>query len=373
MSTPRHGPPVRRITHLLDIAAHAQAFAPPHIVWRQLLGPSRVPAPSPALMFGGAEAAVARQLFGQIDIAAAGCFAMTDAAIGPGGVIIKDSTAFFGATLGTPEAQAAIIAHRLNACAATTCVAPGAAASLFGAANDRLSLLTEVMPALWIIAAAGYTDLLYVPIPAEAHPDARPMLLAAGLSASQLLPCDTIDSVFRSPRVLAPARLGHGVRFSPLMGEATRFWTTKLRATLGVAPPKPQRPLFLSPRDGDEPEVADWQSIEAAAAERGLTIFHPEGLSLAERTATYSEAKYVLGFDGAALMEACIFAPPGIPVCAIRGNSTASARLPGLAAALDHKFGTIFARTDSDNPDAPVQVHGGDVQRAITAMSLMAS
>lgn len=370
MSTLRHGAPLRRITHLLDITRHAQAFTPPHIVWRQLHGPMRRPAPGPSLMFGGAEAAVARQMFGQIDIPAAGCFAVSDAAIGPQGVIIADSTGFFGDALGTPEVQAAAIAHRLNASAATTSLAPGTAASLFGTATDAASLLTDVMPGLWVLAASGHTGLLYIPIPADAHPDTRPMLLAAGLSANQLLPCDPIDPVFRAPRVFAPARLRHGARFSPLMGEATRFWTTKLRATLGVPDPKPLRVLFLSPRD-TQTGVAHWQAIETAATERGLTAIHPPSLSLADRAATYGEAACLLGFDGAALMEACIFAPPGIPVCAIRGRPASESSFAGLAAALGHRFGVIFARADPDNPDAPTQLPGGDVQRTITALSLM--
>jgi hypothetical protein len=370
--TLRFGPPLRRITHLLDIAAHAQTGARPPVVWRQLAGSTRTSAPAPAFLFGGADARMARHIYGQIDLPAAGCFSAEDAAIGPGGVIIKDGIGFHGDALGIPGARAAAILERLNARPTTTGLAQNPAASLFGTDNDAAALLTDVMPGLWVLNAAGHRGTLHIPIPADAHQDTSPLLLAAGHSASQLLLGDAIDAVLRAPRVLAPARLRHGARFSPRMGEATRFWTEKLRANLGLPPPEPRRALFISPRDTVEPTgVADWQHIEAAAIARGLAAIHPENLSLAERATTYGEADCLLGFDGAALLEACIFAPPGTPICAIRGNIATDLRLPGLAAALGHRPGLVFGRIDPENPEAPASVSGGDVQRAMTALLLL--
>jgi hypothetical protein len=333
----------------------------------------RCPAPAPAFLFGGTDVAMARHLFGQIDIPAAGCFSATDSAIGPGGVVIKDSSSFHGEALGLPAAHAAAILDRLRACPTTTCVAPGTAASLFGMASDAASLLTDIMPRLWVLAAAGHDiGAVRVPIPADAHADAAPLLRAAGLADAQLLLGESTDAVLRAPRVLAPALLRHGARFSPLMGEATRFWTARLRATLGLPAPKPHRALFLSPRDTTEPTgVADWQRIEAAATDRGLATIHPAALSLADRAATYGQAACLLGFDGAALTEACVLAPAGIPVCAIRGNTASDVRLAGLAPALGHAIGFVFGVADQEDPGAPAQISGEALQSALTALFLL--
>jgi len=374
MTMLRHGPPLRHITHLVDIATHAQACARPPVVWRQLDGPRRSPAPAPAFLFGGADAGTARQIFGQIDLPAAGCFSADDAAIAPGGVIIKDGIGFHGEALGIPSMHAAAILNRLNERASTTGLAPSTAAALFGMENDAAGLLTNIMPGLWVLAAAGH-DLarICIPIPTDAHQDATALLRAAGLTDAQLMLGDGPDAILRAPRVLAPAHLCHGARVSPLMGEATRFWTSKLRETLGLPPPRPQRPLFLSPRGAaDSCGVAGWQHIEDAATERGLAAIQPASLSLAVRAATYGEAACLLGFDGAALLEACVFAPAGIPIGAIRGNFVTNAPLTGMAAALGHRIGHVFGRLNPENPAAPATVPGADVQRAVTALSLMA-
>ncbi len=373
MTAPRSGAPLRRITHLLDIEAHAQTGSRPPVVWRQLDGPGRSPAPVPAFLFGGAEASMGRHIYGQIDMPAAGCFSAADAAIGPGGIIIKDAIGFHGSVLGIQAVRASTILGRLNDISVTTGLAHGTAAALFGTCIDAAGLLTDVMPRLWVLAAAGY-DLgrICIAVPAGAHADAAILLRAAGLADAQLLLGDAPDAVLRAPLVLAPGLLRHGARFSRFMGEATRFWTGKLRGGLGLPGPKPQRALFLSPRDTAEPSgVAHWQDIEAAATARGFAAIHPATLSLADRAALYGEANCLLGFDGAALMEACTFAPPGTPVGAIRGNVGSDLRLLGLAAALGHRPGIVFGRIDPENPDAPASVPGGDVQRAITALLLM--
>jgi capsular polysaccharide biosynthesis protein len=156
------------------------------------------------------------------------------------------------------------------------------------------------------------------------------------------------------------------------MGEATRFWTRTVRAGLGLPPPQPERGLFLSPRDTEEPSgVADWQAIEAAAIDHGLTVIHPATLSLAERIATFGEAECLLGFDGAALIEACVFAPPGIPVCAIRGSTASGVRLAGLAPALGHRIGFVFGTGDPEDPTSPATVSGAALQSALTALLLL--
>lgn len=372
MSTLRHGPPLRRITRQFDIGPHAQAAAEPPVVWRQIDGGRRSPAPPPAFMFGGADPAMARALFGQIDASPIGCFAIDDAAVGPHGILVRDDSAFYGETIGTPRQEAATVADWLNAQAVTTGQVSQTLARFGAGAQDAAALLTDLMPRLWVLAAAGY-DLgrLALLIPADAHPDTKPLLRAAGLLDAQLLAPDLPGTVIRAPRLLAPTGLRDRARFSPHMGEATRFWTDRVRAGLGLPPPQPARGLFLSPRDTAEPSgVAHWQDIEAAAVARGLTVIHPAGLSLAERLATFGEANCLLGFDGAALMEACIFAPPGIPVCAIRGSTASGVRLAGLAPALGQSIGFVFGVGDPDEPSFPATVDGGALQLALTSLAL---
>jgi capsular polysaccharide biosynthesis protein len=370
----RHGAPLPRTSRLQDIAAQARGGASPAVVWRQIDGGRRTPAPAPAFMFGGASAEVARALFGQVDGAAAGCFSINDAAIGPDGLVIKESIGFFGASMGLSWEQAEASVRRVNARAATTRQAPGPLVSLFGSGfRDAASQLMDVMPKLWVLAVCGLNpgQLLYLQ-PSAVQALALAYLQAVGLPEARFVICPAADEAVRAPRVLVPALLRDGARFSPFMGEATRYWTEQVRHGLGLPAARPERPLFLSPRDTVEPSgVADWQAIEAAAIEAGYAVVHPASLSLGERAAVFGEADCLLGFDGAALFEACVFAPAGIPMCAIRGNVSRGVELAGFAQALGHRFGYVFGHAHDDDPDAPAVVQAADLRYALRALALM--
>jgi capsular polysaccharide biosynthesis protein len=370
----RHGAPLPRLLRLHDIAAQARGCASPAVTWRQIDGCRRAPAPSPAFMFGGAGADVARALFGQVDAAAAGCFSIKDAAIGPDGLVIKETFAFFGDSIGSRREQAKAAVRRVNARAATTRQAPGSLVSLFGTAfGDEARLITDVMPLLWVLAVSGLVPghLLYVQ-PAGVDARAFAYLQAVGLSEDRFVTCQLADEVVRAPRVLVPALLRDGPRFSPFMGEATRYWTEQVRNGLALPQARPACPVFLSPRDTAEPSgVADWQAIEAAAVNFGFEVVHPASLSLGERASAFGEADCLLGFDGAALMEACAFAPAGIPVCAIRGNVSRGVELAGFAQALGHRFGYVFGHADGEDRDAPAVVQGDALRLALRALSLV--
>ena len=365
------GAPLRRIEALADIASHAQALASPAVGWRQVAAAARTPPPGPAFVFGPMGAAAGRALFGQVDLPASGCFAVRDAAAGPGGVIVKDGLAFFGEALDVSQAKATAVAHQLNARATTTLQVPGPLVSLVGGGPG--AVLTRVMPLLWVLKAAGYevATCQYL-IPWDAPPDLVPLLLAFGLTEPQLVRCREAGDVVRAPRIVAPASLRSGDRFSPLMAEASRFWTTQVAARVAKSQAGLGLPLFLSPRETAEPcGVEDWQAIEALATGAGMTAVHPALRDLGERVSLFAGASFLLGFDGAELLEACLFAPPGARVCAIRGSAPRSFALLGVAHALGHVFGTVFGTVDPEDVAAPAGVDAATVQRAVTALSLV--
>ncbi len=369
----RHGAPLQRIDRLLDIGGHAGRGTAPRVVCRRLGEPGRSPCPAPAFMFGGAGADIARAVFGQVDVPESKCFALEDAALGPEGIVVKDSTGFCGEAIGVPIEVAARVIQRLNARAATTRKVSGAIVSLFGgAAPDPAALLTDVLPRLWILSAAGHRlDDLLMAVPEALPEDAHAMLLAAGLREGQLLRFRLADDVVRAPRVVVPSPLRSGARFSPFMCRATSFWTARLRASLGLPAPRPARRLFLSPRDTAEPSgVADWQAIEAAAADAGMAVIHPASLGLTARAALFGEACSLLGFDGAALMEACVHAPAGTAVCIIRGGLVRTAGTAALALALGHQAGVLFGATDQEDPLAPVHIAQEDLRSALASLTL---
>lgn len=369
-----HGAPLPRIARLQDIAAQARFCAQPSVVWRQIDGCRRSPAPPPAFMFGGTGAEAGRALFGQVESPAAGCFSLTDAAVGPDGLIVKASIGFFGASIGLSEEQAAAAVGRVSARAATTRQARGPLVSLSGTGlRDEARLITDVMPLLWVLAVSGLDPrhLLYRQ-PAGAAVRAMAYLRAAGLGEDRFVTCQLADEVVRAPRVLVPALLRDGTRFSPFLADATRYWTDQVRHSLGLPAARPDRPVFLSPQDTSEPSgVADWQAIEAAAADAGFAVVRPGSLSLGERVSAFGAADCLLGFDGAALMEACAFAPRGIPVCAVRGNVARSVELAGLAQALGHRFGYVFGHGDEEDPDAPAIIQADAVRLALQALALL--
>ncbi len=369
----RHGAPLQRIDRLRDIAWHASSGMPPRVVCRRLAEAGRSPAPAPAFMFGGAGAGTARALFSQIDVPACGCFALDDAAVAPEGLVIKACNGFCGETIGVPMEAAAGIVQRLNTRSVTTRHVGGTIVPLFGGtACSAAGLVTEVLPGLWTLAAAGYRlDELLIAVPDDLPDEGRAMLRAAGVQEWQCLPAGRDDDVIRAGRVVVPSRLQSGARFSPLMQQATGFWTGKLRHSLGLPEPRPGRRLFLSPRETAEPSgIADWQATEAAATEQGMEVVHPAWLGLAERACLFGEADCLLGFDGAALMEACAYAPPGIWVCVIRGSLVRGAGTAALALALGHQVGVVFGTADQEDPLAPALVEAEDRQNALACLAL---
>jgi capsular polysaccharide biosynthesis protein len=117
--------------------------------------------------------------------------------------------------------------------------------------------------------------------------------------------------------------------------------------------------------------VADWQTIEAAAAENGMEVVHPAALSLADRLHLFGEADCLLGFDGAVLREACVHASPGIPICVVRGGLSSGAGTAALALALGHQVGVVFGGADEQDPLAPAVIEAEDRQNALTCLGLM--
>ena len=366
------GAPLRRVEAIADIAAHTQAFGEPAVSWRQAAAPSRMPGPTPAFIFGPVSAGVGRALFGRIDLPAAGCFAVQDAAAGPSGVIVKDGVALFGDPLDVSQAQATAVAHQLNARATTTLQVQGTLVSLVGGGPG--AVLTRVMPLLWVLAAAGYdlAGLQYL-VPWDAPAELLPLLSAFGLQEAQLVRCREAGDVVRAPRILAPASLRVGDRFLPAMGDATRFWSSRLEASLGLTPPETGSATFLSPGDGWEGmDVANGQAIEDHAADAGMSVLRPAKLEIGERVRHYAAAPFLMGLDGPDLLEACVFAPPGAAVCAIRGSGARSFALLGLAHALGHRLGYLFATPNREDFEAAGDVDSGVVRRGMKALSLMA-
>ena len=365
------GAPLRRIEALADIAVHARAFASPVVGWRQVAAGLRAPGPAPAFVLGPMTAAAGRALFGQVDLPASGSFAVQDAAAGPGGVIVKDGLAFFGEGLDVSQAKATAVAQQLNARATTTLDVPGPLVSLVGGGPG--AVLTRVMPLLWVLQASGYdvAKCQYL-IPWDAPPDLVPLLLAFGLTEPQLVRCREAGDVVRAPRILAPASLRCGDRFAPAMGEATRFWTTRVAARVARTQAGLGLALFVSPQDDREPcGVADWQTIEAQATAAGMTAVHPALLDIGERVSLFAGASFVMGFDGADLLEAYLFAPAGAGICAIRGSAPRSFALLGVAQALGQGLGYVFGTLDPEDAEAPALVDPATVQQAITALSLV--
>jgi capsular polysaccharide biosynthesis protein len=90
--------------------------------------------------------------------------------------------------------------------------------------------------------------------------------------------------------------------------------------------------------------------MELVAAEFGLSIIHPERLTLREQFHLIGSAGLVAGEYGSA-MHSTLFADAGLIVCALRGSRFHPGFVQSaIGAALAQPTGYLFGHTNTDDP-----------------------
>ena len=309
----------------------------PLITFRLVEPASRSAPPTPTFLFGATDAITARTIYGQIETPETGCYTIADAAVAPTGIALRDGVAFCGAQLNLPPEHVATITARLSGAGLPERFVPGPLVPLFGPAEEAYGqLLIDYLPRLWLLEQAGYPlATLRFLLPATLPVRAEELLGHLGLAAEQTVRYAHWDEVIRTDLLVLPTILRMHERLSAGFGDATRFWTGRVRDSVAAAAPALQTRLFVAGPEGGG-------RAEAVACGAGFQVVRPDGLWLAARIAAFGAASRIVGAYGDRLHDS-VFCAPGAKLCGLRQDGSAGGFLQtGLGQALGFETGYVF-------------------------------
>ncbi len=362
--------PLPQIARVADLPEHQARMDQPLVSYRCVAQAGRSPAPSPAFMFGPSDAELTRQIYGQVETPEIGVTSIADASLAPTGIGVCGNVAFAASGLNHPREHVGTIVARLNEMAPPVRDVPGPLVPLFGPAEeDARHLLVDYLPRLWLLGQAGYAlgDVRLV-VPDKLPPFLRDVIRDLGLPPDRLVQYAHWDEVLRTDLLVLPSILRRHERLSPHFGEATRFWTARLRATLDMAEPAPAERLYIPDPEHGAHSLRNRYRIEAIAERAGYRVAPVEQLGFAERASLFGRATRIVGPYSTALHYS-VFAAPGTTVCALRGVGRDQGTLQtGICAAMLQRMGYVFGAAETGG----YTVDETDFRRALEMMELQA-
>lgn len=362
--------PLAQIARVADLADHQARMDQPLIAWRLVDAARRSPAPAPAFLFGPSDAELTRQIYGQVETPEIGVASIADAAVAPTGIGICGNVAFAAAALNHPREHVATIVARLNQMSPPCRAVPGPLVPLFGPAEEDLGhLLIDYLPRLWLLEQAGYAlDTLRFLVPDRLPVFLQEVLRALGLTQERIVRYAHWDEVVRTDLLLLPGILRRHERLSPHFGAATRFWTARLRATLGLPEPAPTVKIYVPDPARDGSALRNRYRIEAIAERLGFQVAMVDQMDFSACAALFATASHIVGPYSKALHYS-VFAPEGATICALRGTGREGGLLQtGISDALDQRMGYVFGTIE----EGGFSVEESDFRRALELMDLPA-
>ena len=362
--------PLPQIARVADLADHQARMDQPLVSHRMVAPAARSPAPSPAFMFGPSDAELTRQIFGQVETPEIGCTSIADAALAPNGIGLCQNVAFASAALNHPRDHVTTITTRLNQMSLPVREIEGPLVPLFGPAEEDVRhLLVDYLPRLWLMEQAGYRlEKLRFVVPDPLPPFLQGALVDLGFSPDQIVRYAHWDEVLRTDLLVLPSILRRHERLSPHFGEATRFWTARVRATLGLARPELADKLYIPDPERGALALRNRYRIEAIAERAGYRIAPIEQLDLAERASLFGRAARIVGPYSTALHHS-VFSVPGTMICALRATGREPGTLQtGICHALHQRAGYVFGTMEAGG----FTIDETDFRRALEWMELPA-
>ncbi len=304
----------------------------------------RLPAPPPMFLLGQVDGPVLEALFGQLQVGPVGCYSLTGPEVSPEGVATLQDRALFSPTFDQPAAWAGQVAALYEALLPLREVRGPLVLLCRPDRRDEAHWLVDIMPRLWVLAAAGHdlATLRYL-VPHGLPPAITDMLAMAGIGPAQLEIYGEDRVMVGTDLLLVPTGLRQTGRVSPLFGPATESWIGRARAA--VPPDAPER-VFIDSAGSTRP--ANAEEIMAIARQRGYATMALEGASLADRFARLAGARKIVGSDVATL-QGSVLARPGTLICDLRPPTRAHGFVQsGIAHALGQRIGYVFGQVGAE-------------------------
>jgi len=212
--------------------------------------------------------------------------------------------------------------------------------------------ISDILPKIYLLHAAGL-DVLNMKIlfPHDVPRFGLAWLELLGISPENLIRYDPTDQIVRVEELLVPTTFHNGVRMAPELKPAAVLLSQLIERRNGAPPMEPaNQRLFLS--RGQAPQnrvIRHRERLEELAVRAGLSIVHPQTLSLHEQVRLFQGASMVVGEYGSAL-HGTLFSRPGTIVCALRGSLAHPGFVQsGLGHSLDQPTGYVFGRNESSD------------------------
>jgi capsular polysaccharide biosynthesis protein len=364
----RPAPPLVR--DIREIGLHHASRRAPRLAYTRVAPAGRSTPRPPLFLLGQPPELVLWDLASQLGTPEAGCYALDDALVAPTGIAIRQGVAFHADAFLHPRPHVVSVCDRLNAEKPPVRRVSGKLAVIYGPAAETYGhWLTDFLPRLWVLQAAGHAlETLRFLMPPDLPGWARDLLLLCGIAPEQIEPYRYFQEVIRADQVLMPTGLRLNNRFAACFDEATRFWISRLPAM--EAPGDAPKRMFLS-RNGAPQSRAmlNRAAIEAVAGQCGLEVVRPEALAFQDQVALFRGAEQIFGEYGSALHNS-VFSPPGARVCALRGTSRHPSFVQsGIAHALRQDVGYVFGHTGGQHVEQRFWVDEAMFRHAMDMMA----
>jgi len=354
---------------LLALDAAARDARRP-VEYLEFSGRSHAAPPPPAFIFGNLPAYLSRDLFGDFEVPAAGCYILRDAQVTYDAIILLQGQPLWSEALNhpryyVPEVLARHVPHLarlpVRRIAGQAAIIHGPGYKIFG------HWLIDFLPRLYVLRRAGFDiERLTFILPPELPEFAQEFLRQIGIPAGHIVVLDHTAELVQPDELIAPTVLRLRNRFNPLLGVASRFWIDRI--SLPKAP-QAQRRIFISRNQTEGNRVVtSRREIEARATGAGYEIVLPESLALAEQIELFRGAGRIIGEYGSGLHGA-LHAPAGAAICALRGTSHHPGfAQSGLAERFEHHIGYVFGDTPEFAEDQQIEITPEAFDRALAAM-----
>jgi hypothetical protein len=330
---------------------------------------TRAPPPPPAFIFGNLPAYLSRDLFGDFEVPAAGCYILRDAQVTYDAIILLQGQPLWSPALNHPHyyVPEVLARHVPNAARLPMRRIEGRAAIIHGPGYKVFGhWLIDFLPRLYILRRAGFdiATLTFI-VPSDLHRFAREFLRLVGIPAAHLVAQDHRAELVQPDELIAPTMLRLRNRFNPLLAVASRFWLNRMELP---GTPHTGRRIFVSrSQSHGNRMLTSRDAIEARAVRAGYEIVFPERLSLPEQIALFRGAGRIIGEYGSGLHGA-MHAPPGAVICALRGTSHHPGfAQSGLAERFGHHLGYVFGDTPEFAEDQCMDITSDAFDKAVAA------
>ena len=332
--------------------------------------------PAPRFIFGRVPQHIFEQLFGELFLAATGCYVIRNGRLISDAIVLHREAALWSNTFNHPQYYVKNVAtsNGLHRAALPIRRVPGRAAVVYGPGYPVYGhWLVDFLPRLHVLQQAGFNpQALTFVLPYDLPLFGFELMRLVGIPEANILRHNHDKEQLQFDELVVPTILRSASRLHPDFAAASRNW---IKCVVGAARAvQPRRRLYVS-RSGVKSGrvLSNRKALEDLAVSAGYEVVRPETLSLEDQIALFRDARSVIGEYGSGL-HSTVFGAPSLASMVLRGTSVAPGFVQsGLAEACWQSIGYVFGDSDAHAVDYEFQVKERDFELGLACMEILAS